>query len=56
MNLGLIDELSLAVYPILLAGGKPLFKDIKDRVNLALVDSKNYPTGLVSLTYRVGQK
>jgi len=56
MNLGLIDELSLAVYPILLAGGKPLFNNIKDRVQLTLVDAKNYPTGLVSLTYRVGQK
>ena len=56
MNLGLIDELSLAVYPILLAVGKPLFNNIKDRINLTLVEAKNYPTGLVSLTYRIGQK
>jgi dihydrofolate reductase len=56
MNLGLVDELSLAVYPILLGGGKPLFNNIKDRINLTLVDTKTYSTGLVSLTYKVGKK
>jgi len=56
MNLGLVDELSLAVYPILLGGGKPLFNNIKDRIKLILVDTKTYSTGLVSLTYNVGQK
>ncbi len=56
MNLGLVDELSLAIYPILLGGGKPLFNNIKDRINLTLVDAKTYSTGVVSLTYNVGQK
>ncbi|MCK9403780.1 MAG: dihydrofolate reductase family protein [Chitinophagaceae bacterium] len=56
MNLGLIDELSLAVHPILLGGGKPLFNNIKDRIKLTLVDIKTYSTGLVSLTYNIGQK
>jgi dihydrofolate reductase len=55
MNLGLVDELSLAVHPILLGSGKPLFKNIKDRINLTLLDTKTYSTGLVSLTYSVGQ-
>ncbi|NAS12150.1 dihydrofolate reductase family protein [Poritiphilus flavus] len=50
MNLDLIDEVSLAVHPILLGGGKPLFKNIK-RKSLSLVDTKTYSTGLVSLTY-----
>ncbi|HMH34632.1 MAG TPA: dihydrofolate reductase family protein, partial [Puia sp.] len=36
MNLGLVDELSLAVYPILLGGGKPLFNNIRDRTKLTL--------------------
>ena len=54
MNLGLIDELSLTVYPILLGGGKPLFNNIKDRINLTLVNAKTYSTGVVSLTYKVG--
>lgn len=56
MNLGLVDELSLAVYPILLGGGKPLFNNIKDRIKLTLVDTKTYSTGLVLLTYSIGQK
>lgn len=55
MNLGLVDELSLAVYPIILGGGKPLFHNIKDRIKLTLVDTKTYSTGSVSLTYNVGQ-
>ncbi|MEO6681254.1 MAG: dihydrofolate reductase family protein [Ginsengibacter sp.] len=56
LNLGLVDELSLAVHPILLGSGKPLFSNIKDRIKLILVDTKTYTTGLVSLTYNVGQK
>jgi len=56
MNLGLVDELSLAVYPILLGGGKPLFNNIKDRIKLTLVDTKTYSGGLVSLTYYVQQR
>ena len=31
MNLGLIDELRLMVDPIILGGGKALFKDMKER-------------------------
>jgi dihydrofolate reductase len=51
MNLKLIDELSLTVHPVLLGGGKPLFNNIKDRIILALLDTKTYSTGIVSLTY-----
>ena len=54
MNLGLVDELSLAVYPILLGSGKPLFNNIKGRINFKLVDMKRYSTGLLSLTYNLG--
>lgn len=39
LNLGLVDEISLAVYPIILGGGKPLFYNIKDRIELTLVDT-----------------
>jgi dihydrofolate reductase len=56
LNLGLVDELSLAVHPILLGRGKPLFNGIKNRINLTLVDTKTYSTGLVSLAYNIGQK
>src|SRR5438552_13903479 len=56
MNVGLIDELSLAVHPIILGEGKPLFNKIKDRIKLHLVDALSYSTGLVSLTYIVKQR
>lgn len=51
LNLGLVDEISLAVHPIILGGGKPLFSNINKRIQLKLIDSKTYSTGLVSLTY-----
>ena len=51
LNLGLIEELSLAVHPVLLGGGKPLFIDVKSRIQLKHLDTKTYSTGLVILTY-----
>ena len=56
INLGLVDEISLAVHPVLLGRGKPLFNNINDRIKLTLVDTKTYSTGLVSLTYNIGGK
>jgi dihydrofolate reductase len=55
LNLGLVDELSLAVYPVLLSGGKPLFNNIRERINLKLLDTKTYSTGVISLTYSLTQ-
>ena len=52
VNADLIDEYHLAVHPIILGAGKPLFIDIKERKKLRLVDSKAYQTGLVMLTYK----
>jgi dihydrofolate reductase len=51
MNLGLIDELKLLVNPLLLGGGKALFKDVKERHALKLVGAKPLNSGKVSLTY-----
>lgn len=52
-NLNLIDEVGLAVHPIILGGGKRLFQDISKRISLRLVDSKSYSSGLVSMIYDV---
>jgi dihydrofolate reductase len=51
MNLGLIDELQLMVNPLILGGGKALFKDVKDRHALKLVRAKPLKSGKVSLIY-----
>ena len=56
MNLNLVDEIGLAVHPVLLGGGKPLFKSIKDRINLVLAEVKTYDSGLVALTYRLKER
>ena len=52
----LVDEIGLAVHPILLGGGKPLFNNINHRIPLKLVDTKKYSTGLVYLTYTLAGK
>ena len=51
LNLGLVDELSLAVYPVILGGGKPLFSNIDKRIGLKLLASRSYSTGLITLNY-----
>ncbi len=51
MNEDLIDELRLTVHPIVLGEGKALFKDVKERHALELVQAKSSTSGRVSLTY-----
>lgn len=52
MNQGLIDELRLVVSPIILGGGKALFKDVNERHALEFLGAKPLKSGLVRLTYR----
>ena len=47
---GLIDEFRIAVNPIILGGGSPLFKP-GERVKLKLIDSRTHSTGIVILRY-----
>jgi dihydrofolate reductase len=54
LNMRLVDELWLSIHPILLGKGKLLFSGIQERVKTALIDSKVYETGLVSLRYAIG--
>jgi dihydrofolate reductase len=51
MNLGLIDEVHLMVNPLILGGGKALFKDVKERHTLKLMHVKPLKSGKVSLIY-----
>jgi dihydrofolate reductase len=53
MNAGLVDEIRLVVQPIVLGGGKPLFKDVKERHALTLLEATALKAGAVSLRYRV---
>jgi dihydrofolate reductase len=51
---GLVDELVLAVYPVLLGRGKRFFSDEAGARELAFVSSKSTPTGVLLNTYRCG--
>ncbi|TYS59517.1 dihydrofolate reductase [Sutcliffiella horikoshii] len=53
INLGLVDEFRLSVHPIILGEGKPLFIDINKRINLEIVETKNFSSGVVQLIYRL---
>lgn len=52
VNLNLVDEYRLAVHPVVLGAGKPLFTDIQQRVNLELINAKGSKSGVVSLYYK----
>ncbi|HEY4247808.1 MAG TPA: dihydrofolate reductase family protein [Lacunisphaera sp.] len=49
---GLVDEVVLIVYPVLLGRGKRLFSDTVAARELAFVSTKATPTGLLINTYR----
>lgn len=53
MNLQLVDEIILAVHPVILGAGKALFKEINERTWLTLTRHTIYPNGLVILSYIV---
>ena len=53
LNLGLVDEIILAVHPIILGSGKPLFSNIQNRIGLTLIHHKTYSTGVVSLAHAI---
>lgn len=56
INLGLVDEFRLSVHPVVLGNGKPLFNDIKQRLNLKLVNSRTFSSGVVQLCYHLDEK
>lgn len=51
---GLVDELHLFVYPVLLGAGARLFDDGGDTVGLALTATEPYDNGVLHLTYHSG--
>jgi len=48
---GLLDELHLLVFPVVLGSGKRLFATQGDQLPLRLTDSATFETGVVHLTY-----
>jgi dihydrofolate reductase len=51
-NLNLIDEYWLMVAPLVLGKGKPLFTNIKEKLNLKLLKTRTFKNGNVMLYYK----
>jgi dihydrofolate reductase len=52
---GLIDEYRLRVHPVLVGGGIPFFPRREHRVDLELVETRSFGSGVVYLRYRVAR-
>ena len=52
LNLDLIDELQLCIYPVVAGKGLPLFKNINDRIIFKFVKTKTFNGGAVLLYYQ----
>ncbi|MBX9359865.1 dihydrofolate reductase family protein [Streptomyces massasporeus] len=50
---GLIDEYRAVVYPVLVGGGLPFFPRDERRVDLELVETRTFSSGVVHLRHRV---
>lgn len=51
INNGLIDEYRLAVHPVILGAGKPLFTNLKNRTGLTLNYVKTSGSGVILVSY-----
>jgi dihydrofolate reductase len=52
MQLGLIDEYQLYLHPVILGGGKPMFRPLHDRIDLRLVETRPFNQGVFLLRYQ----
>ena len=56
IQLGLIDGYWLFVNPIILGQGIPLFTDIKDKIKLKLLTTRQFTSGVTELNYIVDRQ
>jgi dihydrofolate reductase len=53
--LGLIDEYRARVYPVLVGGGIPFFPQHEHQVDLELIETRTFGSGVVYLRHRVAR-
>ncbi len=56
IQLNLIDGFWLFVNPIILGQGIPLFADIKEKINLKLLNARQFTSGVTELNYIVDRQ
>jgi dihydrofolate reductase len=54
MRLGLIDEYRLVLHPVVLGGGTPFFPALDNTINVRLVETRTFNSGVVYLRYSAG--
>jgi len=52
IELGLVDEFQLFVYPVVLGGGTPYFPSLEERIGLELVETRTFGSRVVYVRYR----
>lgn len=52
MQHDLIDEYKVTVSPVLVGSGLPLFKGLKEKINLKLIENKTFNSGAIGLVYQ----
>jgi dihydrofolate reductase len=50
---GLIADMVITTIPVLIGSGRPLFGAVSQDIDLKLVSSRSFPSGLVQSTYRL---
>ena|ERR1700741_3227892 len=55
-QLDLIDEYQLSIHPTVIGSGLPLFKNLKDRIDLILLKTKTFGCGAVTFYYEPKRK
>lgn len=51
---GLVADMVITTVPVLIGAGRPLFGALQQDVELKLISSRCFPSGLVQSTYRLG--
>jgi dihydrofolate reductase len=52
IELGLVDDYRLFVYPVVLGGGTPYFPALEEKIDLELVETRTFASRVVYLRYR----
>lgn len=54
-GVGLIDEYRIRMYPVLVGGGTPFFPEHQGQVDLDLLETRTFASGVIYLRYRPAQ-